>query len=63
MEIFQLLTSSPNKPLISLLATGQNSSARKLRDSYFRVIAILKLGLWVNILYVCSRVEVRTTDD
>jgi len=63
MDIFQLLTSSSNKPLISLLATGQNSSARKLRDSYFRVIAILKLGLSVTFLYVCSSIEVPTTDD
>jgi len=54
MEIFQLLTSSRNKPLTSLLATGQHSSARKLRDSYFRVVGILKLELSETFCYVCS---------
>ena len=62
MEIFQLLTSSLNKPLTSLLATGQNSSARKLRRSDFRVIDILKLELSENVLYVCSCTETLTTE-
>jgi len=57
-----LVTSPRNKPLTSLLATGQSSSACKMRDSYLRVIAILKLELSVNFLYVCSWQEVPTTD-
>jgi hypothetical protein len=63
MEIFQLLTSSRNNRLISLLAKGHNSSARKLRDSYFRVIATLKLKLCVTFLRVCFCKELPTTDD